>query len=239
MTATARHQPNRFSATSESAVAGERMVCDVRGVIHFPDISLLAVSDLHLEKGSRHARRGWLLPPYDTGATLEKLAGVIEDYQPQIVVSLGDSFDDVGGAARMPDIYRDRLMGLMRGRDWIWVAGNHDPEKPADLPGSTVSELAIGPLVFRHEPSKGRLAGEIAGHLHPGARIVQRGRSVRRRCFASDGARLIMPAFGAFTGALNVLDRAFSDMFCPDNFVAYMMGDGRLYPMNRRLLHAD
>lgn len=239
MTATARRHASRFSATSESAVAGERMVCDVRGAIWLPEARLLAVSDLHLEKGSRHARRGWLLPPYDTGATLEKLAGVVEDYQPRIVVSLGDSFDDVGGAARMPPIYRDRLLELMRGRDWIWVTGNHDPEKPANLPGGTVAELGIGPLMFRHEPSKGRFAGEIAGHLHPGARIVQRGRSVRRRCFASDGARLIMPAFGAFTGALNVLDRAFSDMFCPDNLVAYMMGDGRLYPMNRRLLHAD
>lgn len=239
MTVTAKRQTSRFAATSESAVAGERMVCDVRGAIYLPEAQLLAVSDLHLEKGSRQARRGYLLPPYDTGATLEKLGGVIADYEPRIVVSLGDSFDDVGGAARMPAIYRDRLLELMRGRDWIWVAGNHDPEKPADLPGATVAELAIGPLVFRHEPSRGRQAGEVAGHLHPGARIVQRGRSVRRRCFASDGARLIMPAFGAYTGALNVLDRAFSGMFCPDNLVAYMMGDGRLYPMTRRLLHAD
>ena len=239
MTVTAKRQTSRFAATSESAVAGERMVCDVRGAIYLPEAQLLAVSDLHLEKGSRQARRGYMLPPYDTGATLEKLAGVIADYEPRIVVSLGDSFDDVGGAARMPAIYRDRLLELMRGRDWIWVAGNHDPEKPADLPGATVQELGIGGIVFRHEPSAGRLSGEIAGHLHPGARIVQRGRSVRRRCFAADGNRLIMPAFGTFTGALNVLDRAFANLFCPDNLVAYMLGTDRVYPMDRRLLRAD
>ena len=230
---------SRFSATSETAVRGERVVCDARGVAWFPEMRLLAVSDLHLEKGSRQARRGYMLPPYDTAATLARLGAVIADYDPAMVVSLGDSFDDIGGAARMPAIYRDQLLALMKGRDWFWVAGNHDPEKPADLPGATVQELGIGGIVFRHEPSAGRLAGEIAGHLHPGARIVQRGRSVRRRCFAADGNRLIMPAFGTFTGALNVLDRAFANLFCPDNFVAYMLGTDRVYPMDRRLLRAD
>jgi DNA ligase-associated metallophosphoesterase len=230
---------SRFSATSEAAVRGERVVCDARGVAWFPEMRLLAVSDLHLEKGSRQARRGYMLPPYDTAATLARLGAVIADYDPAMVVSLGDSFDDIGGAARMPAIYRDQLLALMKGRDWFWVAGNHDPEKPADLPGATVQELGIGGIVFRHEPSAGRLAGEIAGHLHPGARIVQRGRSVRRRCFAADGNRLIMPAFGTFTGALNVLDRAFANLFCPDNFVAYMLGTDRVYPMDRRLLRAD
>lgn len=230
---------SRFSATSETEVRGERVVCDARGVAWFPEMRLLAVSDLHLEKGSRHARRGYMLPPYDTAATLARLAAVIADYDPAMVVSLGDSFDDIGGAARMPSIYREQLLSLMKGRDWFWVAGNHDPEKPADLPGATVQELGIGGVVFRHEPSAGRLAGEIAGHLHPGARIVHRGRSVRRRCFAADGNRLIMPAFGSFTGALNVLDRAFSNLFCPDNFVAYMLGTDRVYPMDRRLLRSD
>lgn len=230
---------SRFSATSEAAVRGERVVCDARGVAWFPEMRLLAVSDLHLEKGSRFARRGYMLPPYDTAATLSRLGAVIADYDPAMVVSLGDSFDDIGGAARMPSVYREELLSLMKGRDWFWVAGNHDPEKPADLPGATVQELGIGDVVFRHEPSAGRLAGEVAGHLHPGARIVQRGRSVRRRCFAADGNRLIMPAFGSFTGALNVLDRAFANLFCPDNFVAYMLGSDRVYPMDRRLLRAD
>lgn len=230
---------SRFSAATEAEIADKLVVCDTRGAAWFADIGLLAVSDLHLEKGSRHARRGYLLPPYDTAATLARLAAVIADYDPAMVVSLGDSFDDVGGAARMPPDYRSQLLALMRGRDWIWVAGNHDPKQPADLPGVTVQELEIGDLVFRHEPSAGRHVGEVAGHLHPGARIIQRGRSVRRRCFAADGNRLIMPAFGSFTGALNVLDRAFANLFCPDNFVAYMLGADRVYPMDRRLLRAD
>lgn len=221
------------------AVAGVRAVCDRRGALHFPDVDLLVVSDLHLEKGSSHARRGRLLPPYDTAATLARLASVVEDFAPRIIVSLGDSFHDGEGAARLPGPFRDRLTGLMKGRDWFWVAGNHDPEAPADLPGETVQELAVGGLVFRHEPSKGDVEGEVAGHLHPCARIVQRGRSVRRRCFAGDGSRLVMPAFGSFTGSLNVLDQAYRGMFRGGVPTAYMIGTSRVYPIAGSLLRPD
>lgn len=211
------------------AIAGEAALCDPRGALYFPDLGLLAVSDLHLEKGSSLARRGLLLPPYDTAATLERLASVIADYRPKMVISLGDSFHDGGGAARLPFAYRETLLALMSGRDWVWVAGNHDPDAPAGLPGVTVDELALGRLRFRHEPLAGAGEGEIAGHLHPGAVIVRRGRAVRRRCFASDGERLIMPAFGAYTGMLNVLDRAYRGLFRWDSFVAHMLGDARVY----------
>jgi uncharacterized protein len=217
-------------------IAGERAICDRRGVLYFPELRLLTVSDLHLEKGSSLARRGTLIPPYDTGATLLRLQAVIADYQPAIVISLGDSFHDGGGAARMHSSFRERLEALMAGRDWFWVAGNHDPDAPEGLPGETVRELAIGSLVFRHEPSAVPITGEIAGHLHPCARIVQRGRSVRRRCFASDGRRMIMPAFGSYTGSLNVLDRAYSGLFSWDAFMAYMLGARRIYAITGSML---
>lgn len=219
-------------------VAGERAVCDPRGVLYFPELSLLAVSDLHLEKGSSLARRGALIPPYDTAATLARLQAVIADYAPRIVISLGDSFHDGEGASRLHDDFRERLEKLMAGRDWFWIAGNHDPDAPADLPGETVRELAVASLVFRHEPSKGQAEGEVAGHLHPCARIVQRGRSVRRRCFAGDGSRMIMPAFGAYTGSLNVLDRAYAGLFNRESLVAYMMGKDRIFALPGAMLRA-
>lgn len=217
-------------------IAGERAVCDQRGVLYFPDLDLLAVSDLHLEKGSSFARRGVLLPPYDTAATLSRLQVVIADYGPRTVISLGDSFHDGAGSARMPDPFRERLCAMMAGRDWFWVTGNHDPDAPVGLPGETVREVAIGGLVFRHEPSAVPIAGEIAGHLHPCARIVQRGRSVRRRCFASDGERIVMPAFGSYTGSLNVLDRAYSGLFRWDAFIAYMLGSSRIFAIAGSML---
>ncbi|CAM5547016.1 DNA ligase-associated metallophosphoesterase [Aquamicrobium terrae] len=218
-------------------IAGERALCDPRGVLYFPEFRLLAVSDLHLEKGSSLARRrGTLIPPYDTAATLARLEAAIDAYAPRIVVSLGDSFHDGDGAARLHPHFRERLERMMAGRDWFWVAGNHDPEAPADLPGETVQELAVGALVFRHEPSRTLVEGEISGHLHPCARIVQRGRSVRRRCFAADGARMIMPAFGAYTGSLNVLDRAYAGLFRSDSLMAYMLGAARVFAISGAML---
>lgn len=218
------------------AVAGVEAVCDPRGALFFPTLKLLAVSDLHLEKGSSFARRGQMLPPYDTGSTLDLLAAVIADHGPATVISLGDSFHDDGGAGRMPQPYRERLLAMMAGREWVWVAGNHDPQAPAGLPGAVEQEVAAGGLRFRHEPSAGPAPGEIAGHLHPGAIVVQRGRAVRRRCFATDGERLIMPAFGAYTGMLNVLDRAFGGLFRTERLVAHMLGSRRVYAVARRRL---
>lgn len=224
--------PDRHRFTRGSgmiAIAGEVALCDPRGALLFPDMRLLVVSDLHLEKGSAFARRGRLLPPYDTGATLDLLDTVIADHRPATVISLGDSFHDGFGAERMPPVYREKLLAMMAGREWIWVAGNHDPDAPADLPGIVAGELALGKLRFRHEPLAGVEPGEIAGHLHPGAVVVQRGRAVRRRCFATDGERLVMPAFGAYTGSLNVLDKAYRSLFRWEHFFAHMLGTSRVY----------
>ena len=127
------------------------------------------------------------------------------------------------------------LRGLQQGRQWIWIAGNHDPEPAADIGGSFCDAFACGPIVFRHAPRteardrNGACDGEIAGHLHPVARVAQRGRITSRRCFAGDGRRLVMPAFGAYTGGLNVRDRAFADVFGTLSFTAHMLGERRLY----------
>ena len=220
------------------AVAGEAALPDPRGALCLPDFSVLVVSDLHLEKGSAAARRGRLLPPYDTGATLDLLAAVIDAHRPRIVVSLGDSFHDDGGAGRMPSPFRERLAALMAGREWVWIAGNHDPAAPSGLPGTVAQEIAIGGLRLRHEPLAGDQLGEIAGHLHPGAVVVRRGRAVRRRCFASDGARLIMPAFGAFTGSLDLGDRAYDGLFRRESLVAHMLGRERVYAVAAGRLRA-
>lgn len=230
------HRIEPTAGTGLIGVAGEWALCDRSGALYFPELRLLCVSDLHLEKGSAFARRGAMLPPYDTAATLLRLQAAIAEYEPRIVVSLGDSFHDGWGAERLPAAFREKLEMLIAGRDWFWIAGNHDPDAPAGLPGETVQELAIGSLRFRHEPSNGATEGEVAGHLHPCARIVQRGRSVRRRCFAGDGQRMIMPAFGAYTGSLNVLDRAYHGLFRRETLVAYMLGADRVFALPGSML---
>jgi uncharacterized protein len=210
-------------------VAGTTLVADPAGALYWPDEGLLIVADLHLEKGSAFAKRGILLPPYDTATTLARLARLVEYYAPRILIALGDSFHDDLGPLRMSDLDRIKLKGLQRGRDWIWVAGNHDGDLPEDIGGRFADTLAFGALTFRHEPSDNPRDGEIAGHLHPVARVAQRGRAVSRRCFASDGRRVVMPAFGAYAGGLNVRDRAIFGLFGAPGFTAHMLGAQRLY----------
>jgi metallophosphoesterase superfamily enzyme len=116
---------------------------------------------------------------------------------------------------------------LQARRDWIWISGNHDPALPRDIGGVVASEVAVGGIVFRHEPTGA--AGEIAGHLHPKARVTARGRTLERRCFASDGMRAVMPAFGAYTGGLNIRDAAFRKIFQTPGFMAHVLGDNRMH----------
>ena len=206
------------------------------GALWWADERLLAVADLHLEKGSSFARRGQMLPPYDTGETLARLASLVDALQPRAVVALGDSFHDDDGADRLSPEDRAALGRLQSGRDWIWIAGNHDPHLPDGLAGQRLDELSVGPLTFRHEPAEAQADGEIAGHLHPAARVVGRGKSVRRRCFAGDGYRLILPAFGAYAGGLDVRDPAFAGLFRKDSFRAFVLGDDGVYPVGPRAL---
>jgi DNA ligase-associated metallophosphoesterase len=210
-------------------VCGVALHADCAGALYWEEQSLLVVADLHFEKGSSFARRGQLLPPYDTTETLSRLARVIARYAPRLVIALGDSFHDRDGHARLRDGDRASLTALQRRRDWVWITGNHDPDPAEGIGGSFGATLTLGALQFRHEPSRDAPDGEIAGHLHPVARIAQRGRAVSRRCFATDGRALVMPAFGAYTGGLNVRDRAFSAVFGARKVTAHMLGDDRLY----------
>jgi DNA ligase-associated metallophosphoesterase len=208
-------------------VSSVALVADSEGALYWPEQGLLAIADLHLEKGSSFAARGVLLPPYDTATTLARLARLITHYAPRCVVALGDSFHDGGGPARLVEDDREALRIMQRGRDWIWITGNHDPEPADGIGGRFTDTLALGPLTFRHLPTG--MSGEISGHLHPVARISHRGRAVSRRCFAADKMRVVMPAFGAFTGGLNVRDAAFADLFGTLAFMAHLLGDRRLY----------
>ncbi|MGA0532235.1 ligase-associated DNA damage response endonuclease PdeM [Hansschlegelia sp. KR7-227] len=210
-------------------VAGVALIAHPSGALYEPGSAALIVADLHLEKGSSFARRGQFLPPYDTATTLARLARLVETYRPRAVIALGDSFHDRGGPQRLADGDRETLAALQSGRDWIWVAGNHDPEPPVGCGGEACAETGIGTLTLRHEPKAGASPGELAGHLHPVAKVAVRGRALRRRCFATDGARVVLPAFGAYAGGLNVRDAAFGGLFAAGSLTAWMLGETGVY----------
>ncbi len=223
--------------TAEIGVAGETCILDLSGAIYLPDRATLLVADLHLEKGSSFARKGQLLPPYDTRETLAILTEAIDRFRPNAVVALGDSFHDLGGPDRLCGDDCGALAALQAGRDWTWITGNHDPAVPDRVGGRVTEEIALGGLMLRHQPQAGA-AFEIAGHLHPVGKVAMRGRSVRRRCFVTDGRRLVMPAFGAYAGGLNACDAVFKPLFL-DGFTAHLIGDGRLFAIGRSMLCRD
>lgn len=198
-------------------IAGEACLLRCSGALWVVEHRTLIASDLHLEKGSAFAVRGQMLPPYDSPATLAKLEAEIEALDPARVVLLGDSFHDAKAVDRLSADDRERLVGLAVGRDWVWLEGNHDLVALAGalgaLPGRVVTTMDLGALRLIHEPQPGEQSGEIAGHLHPAARVAAYGRGVRRPCFVTDGQRLVMPAFGAFTGGLDVRDVALAGLF--------------------------
>ncbi|TPW30976.1 ligase-associated DNA damage response endonuclease PdeM [Martelella alba] len=218
---------------AETVFCGHSIVLDPSGAAFFPELFLLVVSDLHLERGAAHARRGSLLPPYDTSLVLSRLAAVIGRYQPQRVVSLGDSFHDRRGSAEMPDHFRQTLGALIAGRDWIWINGNHDPDGVAGLAGLALDQWSFAGLSFRHEPGPG--IAEICGHLHPSATLRRRDKNVRRPCFAIDEKRLMLPAFGTLSGGLDLKHRAFAGLFERQQLMVHLLGSDRVYtlPFNR------
>lgn len=213
-------------------------LCDARltalgsGALWWPWHRLLCVSDLHLGKSERIARRGGTaLPPYETQDTLMRLAGDLERCDAQTVVALGDSFDDLGAALALPEEERLWIAKLQAGRKWIWIEGNHDPG-PVDLAGTHLSEFELGALTFRHIATSGS-SGEISGHYHPKATIALKGRNISRPAFVYDDERLIMPAYGTYTGGLRTSSEPIRSLMAP-NACAILTGPRPVaFPMPR------
>lgn len=229
--------PGSLFESCALAVGACEAVADRSGALYLPGERTLVVADLHLEKGSAFAARGVLLPPYDTRETLGRLAIAIRRYAPRRVVALGDSLHDRDGAERLDMADLDELKRLQTRRDWIWLTGNHDPEIGASVGGAVAASLALGRLMLRHEPASGEVDGEVAGHLHPAARVTVGSVGLRLRCFVGNGRRLVMPAFGAFTGGLNVLDAAFGPLFEAPR--VQVLGRDGIYPVAWGMLGPD
>ncbi|RYE31978.1 MAG: ligase-associated DNA damage response endonuclease PdeM [Hyphomicrobiales bacterium] len=214
------------------------LVPDLSGAIWLPEERTLVVADLHLEKGSAYAARGVMLPPYDSNATIAALGQAIRRHHPARVIALGDSFHDRDAEKRLAPEMRDALAALQQGRDWLWITGNHDRAIGRAMGGESAAQIMLAGVTLRHEPGPSEDGYEIAGHLHPAAKVRMRGRAIRRRCFALSARRCVMPAMGAYAGGLNLRDAAFRPLFRAD-LSAHLLGDGRLFRIDPRLLLPD
>jgi uncharacterized protein len=223
----------------EFTCAGETLEALPSGALFWTARRLLAVADLHLEKGSSYAVNALkLLPRHDTRQTLAGLAALLENLQPETVVCLGDSFHDGEAIERLPDAERAEIERLVARTRFVWIAGNHDPAPPPAGWGEVAAEIDAGPLVFRHEAQFGMADGEVSGHFHPVAALTVKGRGMRRRCFLTDGRRVILPAFGTYAGGLNALDPAITQLF-PDDYDALVIGRDAVRRLSWRQLRPD
>lgn len=219
-------------------VHGADVTMRASGALWLADERALVVADLHLEKGSAYAARGQMLPPYDTRETLARLRAEVAALAPATVILLGDTFHDRRSEERLAADDAAELRALAAGRTLVWVVGNHDADGPRTLPGEAADEMVLRGLVLRHEPRPGLQPGEVAGHLHPAAKVRAPRGTLRRRCFVTDGERIILPAFGAYAGGLNVRDAAFAGMFARPPLAA-ALGADRVRAVGWRQLAAD
>lgn len=197
--------------------AGVRLTARASGALWWAARRLLCVADLHLAKSERIARRGGaLLPPYETRETIARLAAEIAALEPATVLCLGDSFDDMAGCDALDPEDRATIRALAARHEWLWLAGNHDP-KPHDIGGRHLETLALDALTFRHAAQAIAEPGEISGHYHPKLRVALKVGALTRPCFLWDHRRLILPAFGAYTGGLDVArSPALAALVAPD-----------------------
>jgi len=213
-----------LSRSHRITLSGLDFIPDLSGALFVPEFEALLVADLHLEKGTSLARRGVHLPPYDTRESLTQLKAAVEATQPRRLIFLGDSFHDGDARERIDLADLNLLRAITSDVETVWITGNHDPEPPKDVGGIIIEEMVLGPVTLRHQPKMLREGeAEISGHLHPAAAIHSRGHRIRCRCFIADHRRLIMPAFGSYTGALSVRSEAFEGLF--EDFHVWMIGD--------------
>lgn len=219
-------------------IAGALCALRPSGALWLAAARTLVVADLHFEKGSAYAARGQLLPPYDTRATLDRLEAEIAATQPARLVLLGDSFHDARAAERLDPADAQRIARLAWGRTLVWVVGNHDAEGLSGFAGEVADIVEVCGLTLRHEPMAGAAYGEVAGHLHPCAKVVGASGATRKRAFVTDRRRLVLPAFGAYAGGLNVLDIAFASLFDRPP-LACALGRSRVHPIVFEALRGD
>ncbi|MEZ5680533.1 MAG: ligase-associated DNA damage response endonuclease PdeM [Erythrobacter sp.] len=206
--------------------AGEEWLLTEGRALYWPRENALLVADLHLEKGSFFARHGQMVPPYDSRETLERVALAIRETGARRVITLGDNFHDSQGSERLEPHAAGMLDALTRAVDWVWITGNHDPHMEARCGGTLAEELEVGGVVLRHQAKRGETRPELSGHYHPRLQIKVRDRSIRRPCAVVSanegvdgrpGGRMILPAFGAYTGGMNAADPAILEALQPAN----------------------
>jgi DNA ligase-associated metallophosphoesterase len=193
---------------SEDAFAidlnGEQALLLSQKAVFLTGDKVLLLSDLHIGKSSHFRREGVAVPSSMYASDLLKLGHLIKQLDPARVFILGDLFhvghnDDVNLLKSWRDAYKDV--------DMILIKGNHDridAGKSSELGIEIVDEYVLnGKFLLRHVPGGSLYEGllTVSGHIHPAVRVFGKGRqSATLSCFHLSRHKLVLPAFGEFTG---------------------------------------
>ncbi len=217
-----------------SKFGGISFLLHAQGAAYSPVHDALLVSDLHFEKGSYLLQFGNPLTPLDTHATLQRLTRLLQLFKPAQVICLGDSFHDIGAFNRLSAEHRDLLAGLVNQTgEWVWILGNHDPELPTDIPGTKCHHLRLGELLVVHEPVN-TSDRQIIGHYHPKGRLSIKRQRLGGKCFVLTDSMMILPAFGQYTGGLDINDKAITSLAPKSNRQCYLLYENAIYPLHER-----
>ncbi len=190
--------------------AGETLWLLPERALWWPDKRVLWIADIHLGKAATYRALGQPVPGGTTHENLSRLSRLLNHYQPDTLVFLGDFLH--AAQARTPSV----LSALTAWRNQhaaltcLLVRGNHDQragDPPQALGIEVVNEpLLMGPFAACHHPQKHATHAVIAGHLHPALHLRGPGRDhLRLPCFCFESGLAILPAFGEFTGGWRVL----------------------------------
>lgn len=217
-----------------------RLEPDYSGALYAPDFETLIVADLHFEKASAlYEKTGSAYPPFDTRDTLLRLGDAIDRQQPKRIIFLGDTWHDEFGFARMQNTDHQLIRTIRTRAETVFISGNHDTSASGSGGPKMVQEIKLGDVVLSHEPFEDANRYQICGHLHPVAKLMQKGRTIRRRCFFVSDKQCILPAMGALSGGLNCCDPVFDRFMSYENRRVILLGRNRLFHLGMKTLLPD
>ena len=196
------------------------------GILFWLEKKIAIVSDLHLEKGSSFASLGQFIPPFDSEETLKKLINFFKTHEVQTIILLGDTFHDGGALNRMSSKVKSIFDSLVENYEIIFVLGNHENKmKSAFI--KFYERYIVDDIYFLHEAVLEKKY-QISGHFHPVASLKINSKQITEKCLIHSENHIIMPAFGEFTGGLNINNPVFKP-FLNRNYYIYFLTKKSVY----------
>ncbi len=205
-----------------------KFILNPDGSMLWPKESCLIVGDLHLEKSTSYIDQGNYLPPFDSLDTLSKLSNSMKKNNIKKIIFLGDVFHDSNGYKRLK-LKEQRLFDTIINVNTIWISGNHDAKfLPKNI--NSYNLYKLNEFTFSHISCSKNIK-EISAHYHPKVTFKYMGNKISKPCFLIDNNKIILPAYGSYTGGLNISSNIFKNILF-QKFDIYALGNKKVIKLN-------